>query len=99
MNKIQKFIKDNDLSLEGYGSDLNSTCCIIAGYALYASGDDNNYIKLLEDIEENGVYALTASVSDELERVYDYAYQNNYFEWWTKEEARKTYIFEPEPEE
>lgn len=96
MNKIQKFIKDNGLSLEGSGSDLNSTCCIIAGYALYANGDNNDYDKVLEDIEEDGLYNLTGEVSEELERVFDFAYGSNYRAWWESKEAAKTYIFEKE---
>lgn len=98
MNKIQKFIQDNNLNLEDSGSGLNSTCCAIAGYALYASNDTHDYSKLLEDIEEDGLYDLTSEVSSELERVYDYAYNNNYYSWWETLEAQNKYVFETNKE-
>lgn len=98
MNKIQKFIQDNNLSLDGSGSGLNSTCCIIAGYALYESGDTNDYEKLLKDIVEDEVYTLTPEVEKELERVYDFAYRSNYYSWWETLEAQNKYIFETNKE-
>lgn len=98
MNKIQKFIQDNNLNLTDSGSGLNSTCCAIAGYALYANGDNNNYPQLLNDIQEDGLYILDYNVSNELERVYDYAYQNNYAMWWETLEAQNKYIFETNKE-
>ena len=35
MSKIQTFIEKNHLDFEGSGSSLNSTFCILSGYALY----------------------------------------------------------------
>jgi len=94
MNKIQQFIEDNSLSLEGTGSDLNSTLCAIAGYALYINGDKNEFNKLLEDIEENGLYDLTSEVSFELKRIFNFAYSHNYVDWWKDESAHSIYTFE-----
>jgi len=94
MNKIQQFIADNNLSLDGSGSELNSTLCIISGYALYESRNNFNYSKLLKDIEEDGLYDLTSGISYELERVYDYAYNHDYANWWKDEGAHSKYIFE-----
>lgn len=94
MNKIQQFIADNSLSLEGTGSELNSTLCTITGYALYVNGDKNEFEKLLEDIEEDGLYDLTSDVSSELERIFDFAYSHNYVDWWKDEHAHSIYTFE-----
>jgi hypothetical protein len=96
MNKIQKFIKNNNLSLDGSSSNLNSTCCIIAGYALYESADTNNFEKLLQDIKEDDLHDLTLEFEIELERVYDFAYRSNYYMWWEQDDNRKKYIVEVE---
>ena len=93
MNKIQQFIKDNSLDFSGYGSDLNANCVVLAGYALHLNGDVNDFDKLLEDIEENGVHDLTSEASSELERVYDFAYYNNYEDYWKTPEAKHRYKF------
>lgn len=82
MNKIQKFIKSNKLDFTGSGSDLNGACVVLAGYALYLYDDDDDFDRLKEDIEANKVYSLSHEAEVELERVFDYAYQNNYFMWW-----------------
>lgn len=93
MNKIQEFIKNNNLSLDGYGSDLNSTCCIIAGYALYENGDNNDFAKLVADITEDNRIELSSGAESELARVYAYAFMNNYEQWWHKPGAHTMYKF------
>ena len=95
MNTIQKFIKDNSINLNGYGSDLNSELCAIVGYALYTNnGDPNGCDKLIEDIEQDELFDLTSDTVGELYRIYYYAYQHNYADWWYTEEAAQTWIFE-----
>lgn len=93
MNKIQKFIKENNLDFSGFGSDLNGACVALAGYALHLNGDQDDFGQLLADIEEDGRVYLTSEASEELERVSYYAYQNNYADWWQTKEAKKQYIF------
>ena len=94
MNKIQKFIKENNLDINQVGSNLNSVCCAIAGYALYLSKDTNDFEQLITDIEAGGLYKGSHAFWDELERVYEYAYYNNYSDWWIGREAEDTYVFE-----
>lgn len=91
LNKIQKFIKDNGLDFTGSGSGLNGTCVILAGYALHLNGDTNDFQGLLDDIEENGLIELNPYAEDELERVFDYAYENDYCTYWEEDEAKTLY--------
>lgn len=93
MNRIQQFIKDNNIDLTGTGSDLNGQCVIVAGFALYDSNDVANFSKLVDDIEENEIFKLSIEAETELKRVYDYAYSNNYFEFWNTEDAKNQYKF------
>lgn len=84
---IEKFIEENKLDLSETGSALNSTCCIIAGYALYIGIDHAHTLCsiLLEKLDSD--------TDTELERVFNYAKSKNYGEWWKSEEAKKQYKF------
>lgn len=93
MNKIQKFIKNNKLDFADSGSSLNGNCVILAGYALYLFDDDNDFNKLQRKIEKNGFHKLSHTAVVELERVFDYTYENNYAEYWNTPEARIMYKF------
>lgn len=86
LNKIEQFIKDNDLDFSGYESDLNGNCVVLAGYALYIGIEDYNI--LLSKFNKTKI-----SDNTELERVFSYAYNNNYGDWWNTEEAKKKYKF------
>lgn len=86
MSKIQTFIEENHLDFEGSDSSLNSTFCILSGYALY----------LEMTLEE-----LKAEMTDEqqpehpeLMRVFEFADDHSYGEWWKHEEAHGEYTFE-----
>lgn len=94
MNKIQKFIKDNDLDFTGSGSGLNGNCVILAGFALYLNNDTDDYAQLLDDIQEGDLHTLTADATIELERVFDFAYGESYGDWWKEVEAHDEYEFE-----
>lgn len=93
MNKIQQFIKDNNIDLTGSGSSLNGECVILAGYALYLNEDKYDFDKLLEDVQEDGLLDLTSEAIDELERVYSFAYKSDYDSFWKTEKAKTQYIF------
>lgn len=86
LNKIEQFIKDNDLDFSGSGSDLNGNCVVLAGYALYL--EIYNYNDLLDKLNKTEIYDDT-----ELERVFNYTYNENYGDWWHTEEAKKKYKF------
>ena len=86
---IKKFIIDNKLTFSDTGSGLNSECCIIAGYADYLSVTD--YEPVLDAI--NSTCPDASDFIDELERVMDYAWENNYGNFWNTAEAKKQYKF------
>lgn len=93
MNKIQQFIIDNKIDLSGTGSELNGNCVILAGFALHLNGDTDDFSQLVKDIEESGKFTLSSAAANELERVFDYAYSNNYYQFWDKPEAKEQYVF------
>ena len=85
MSKIQTFIEKNHLDFEGSDSNLNSTFCIISGYALYLelTLDELKAEMLVEQQPEH----------IELERVFEFAENHYYGEWWTSKEAHEQYEF------
>ena len=99
MNTIQKFIKDNNIDISGSGSGLNSSYVILAGFSLYLYDDTDNVDKVLEDIQENGLYNLSIKQESEFIEVFDYAYVNNYCLFWVSPEAQIKYIFELKKED
>ena len=84
---LEKFIKENKLDMDECGSALNSTCCIIAGYALHIG------ITELEELINIFVDTSSINFNEELTRVFLFAKKNNYGKWWESEEAIKQYIF------
>lgn len=84
--KINKFIKDNNLDFSGYGSELNSALTIIVGYSLWQNID-------LETLQTCLFPFTRGTVLDnELISVYDSAKRNNYGKWWDIETNRKKYV-------
>jgi len=94
MNKLQQFIFDNkiDLNADSTGSDLNGLCLPVVGYALYLGYDDT--LDIVKSIERDDVFSIPNIVVDEIDRIFEYAANNNYGNWWQREEAHETYIFE-----
>ncbi|MCK9429280.1 MAG: hypothetical protein M0R17_04700 [Candidatus Omnitrophica bacterium] len=88
VNLIEKFINDNKLDFTGSGSDLNGNCVILAGYACYLGLSWDQ----LNDLMQISAYTSSSSES-ELERVFKYAEENNYGEYWKTPTAKKTYVF------
>lgn len=85
--KAEKFIKDNKLDFSSTGSELNGNCVILAGFICYIidnMGEGNDIIVNLP---------LTSEASDELQRVFNYAWYSNYEKYWETEEAKVQYIF------
>lgn len=85
---IKIFIINNDLDFDGYGSDLNSVCTTISGYALSIGITNHNDIldPIVNLYPDNDCH-------DELERVFNYAKINNYGEWWKLPIAKEQYKF------
>ena len=85
MSKIQTFIEKNHLDFEGSDSNLNSTFCILSGYALYLE-------LTLEELKEEMTEEQQRE-HPELERVFEYAKNHYYGEWWYSKEAHGQYEF------
>jgi len=84
-NKIEKFIKNNNLDFSGSGSDLNSSHCIICGYALYIGIED--FTQLLDLFVDTEIEEDTF----QFENVWDYANHNYYEDWWKIEGNRNQF--------
>lgn len=87
--KLEQFILDNNLQFDGEGSDLNSDCCIISGYALHIGADENDIEQAIDNVREDAV----GNYEEELERVFDFAKASNYGSWWKRTEAKEKYKF------
>ena len=85
MSKIQTFIEKNHLNFEGGDSNLNSAFCILSGYALYLE-------LTLEELKEEMTEEQQRE-HPELERVFEYAEDHHYGNWWTSKEAHEQYEF------
>jgi len=86
--QLKKFIKDNELNFNTSGSGLNGACVIISGYALYLGAIDTSEIEeaILEVFPE-------ADFLEELDRVFNYASDNNYEKFWSLPKAKEMYKF------
>jgi len=91
LRKVKKFIKDNGLDFDGTGSDLNGTCVILAGYISYLLEQEGGNRHDGEEIIFK--LSLSPSAATELDRVFDFAYDNCYEIFWNTKEAREQYVF------
>lgn len=89
ITKIRKFIKDNKLSFKGTGSDLNGNCVILAGFICFAV-EGTGFAEGKYFINE---LKLPYAALTELMRVYEYAYDAGYGNFWKTDEAKETYTF------
>lgn len=89
IEKLRKFITENELAFTGKGSASNSDCCLISGYADFIGVSD------VKDIEKaiKLVFPKKKDYKDELRRVFDFAYTYNYGNYWKSEEAKLMYKF------
>lgn len=85
-----EFIEENNLNFNCSGSGLNSACTILSGYALYMGVLNPGVIK--EAI--NQVFPKSVGKYEkELERVFEYAENNNYSGYWNTIPAKLQYKF------
>ncbi len=92
MEKLKKFIEENGLKFDGRGSALNGDCVVIAGFADHCG--ITNASEIIEAIQASKKgRAVSATVTLEVNRVFDFAYTYNYGNWWKSGEARSTYTF------
>lgn len=93
INKVNKFITDNDLVFADHmGSDLNGNCTTLAGFICYIL-EKNNKASIYKGLELIRELKLPSIATMELERVFEFAYVSDYENYWKTEEARDTYKF------
>jgi hypothetical protein len=93
LDKVLKFIKDNEIDLSGSGSDLNSACTILAGFICHVIMSDAGGVDVDRGLTIINELRLSTSAQIELTRVYEYAWHNNYEEFWDTEQAKEEYVF------
>lgn len=93
MKKIKQFIIDNELDFTGIDSELNSNCVILAGFALYVMEDENNPSRLVNYLRRYCDIDLSPKAETELRRVFEFAFYNDYSEFWETDEAKEEYKF------
>ncbi len=86
LEKLKKFIIDNNLKFEDSGSGLNSDCTILAGYACYLGFSK-------EDTDTLSTLMPTLHAEKEFKKVFKYAFDNDYGKFWETEVAKKMYKF------
>lgn len=91
--KLIDFIKKNDLSFTGGTSAINSTCTILSGYAVYLE------ISNVEDVKKAirkalNIRRINKMMTKELDRVFKFAYENNYGWFWNQRDAERQYKFQ-----
>lgn len=88
MDKIKKFIEDNGLDFNGFGSNLNGNCVILAGFICHVIEEDFH-----AGLVAINKLALPTAAETELYRVFEYAYDNSYGEFWDTPEAAMKYKY------
>lgn len=84
--ELKEFIKTNNLTIkEGSGGNIDiATLC---GYALYKEFSLEDCKNAIEETDK------TPKLMQEIERIYEYASQNDYSTWWATEDAISQYTF------
>lgn len=85
--RTRKFIRDNELDFSSTGSELNGNCTILAGFICYIIESSHEGEEIIENLH------LSSKATTELERVFEYAWTNNYEDYWETEKAKLEYIF------
>ena len=84
---IKKFIIDNKLDFSDSGSSLNGNCVILAGFICHVTVGSSGGREAIYKLK------LSTEAETELLRVFEYAYNNGYGDFWGGIDARKEYIF------
>jgi len=89
-SELVNFIIENNLNFNGSGSELNGMCVVLAGYSIFKGHTNTEQLK-------NAVHEVfpksVGNFERELERVFDYAFDNNYGDFWETEDAKMMYTF------
>lgn len=87
VKKIEDFIQNNNLIFEEGSRNSDST--IICGYTLHIGGSCEDINEAINNLDNEGELTPDSGWGDELERVWDFAEENNYGKWWTPENIEK----------
>lgn len=85
--RVEKFIKDNKLEFDSYGSDLNSNCTILAGFICFVIEDTHTGSNIIDELP------FSDEAIKELHRVFEFAWAAGYEDFWETEEAKAQYVF------
>ena len=85
-NKLEEFIKNNNITFEKGRRNTDSVA--LSGYALSLG---MNTVGDLEKLIDVLCPKADWEYSRELERVFKYASDNNYGNWWDSQEAKNSY--------
>jgi hypothetical protein len=88
--KIEKFIRENELNFNSSGSSLNGAYTIVCGYADHV-GASKKAVK--EGVQACIGTALSTESKKELDKIYKFTTTFNYGKWWQKPEASRMYKF------
>ena len=91
VEKVEKFIKDNELEFSGESSELNGNCTILGGFICHVVFTDGSVSVVGENIIDELPLSIVAK--SELQRVYEFAWVSNYENFWETEEAKEQYVF------
>lgn len=84
VKQLEKFIKENKLEFNsGSGGDVNILA--LCGYACYIDADMDECVEASKTID--------CTVEDEIIRVWVYADNNNYANFWDTQQAKEEYKF------
>ena len=90
---VKKFIEDNKLDFSGRGSELNGNCTTLAGFICHVLDEDPVIYLSSHGYEIISELDISTDAAVELERVFEYAYNNYYEKFWKTPAAKKEYIF------
>lgn len=81
--QLKNFIEDNNIELiEG---QRNYYITVLCGYAQYIEESKEKLMEIYKDHDNE--------ILEEIERVWNYTFNNNYREWWERAEAKEIWKF------
>ena len=83
--KLKEFISNNKLTFTV--GERNSNITILCGYAIWNGDSIEDCKNAIPSPQKSG------AVNQEIERVYKYAKDNHYGDFWDTEEAKNEYMF------
>ena len=89
--KLEKFIRENELNFNTSGSGLNGSYTIVCGFADHVGASKRAVADAVKACI--GVETLTTESIKELDKTYKFTTTYNYGKWWLKPEASRIYKF------